>query len=77
MMISAETIEMTMLDHQARVDHLRAVIAELEASQARWVKCSERMPISSKDVPVLVDAGCGYTMEVGYAVCGAWQEIYC
>ena len=46
MMIPAETLAMTEGDHLARADHLRDVISKLEATQTRWVKCSERTPLT-------------------------------
>lgn len=48
-----------------------------EQKQTRWVKCSERLPTSCKDVPVLVEADGRPTLEVGYVVYGRWKEIHC
>ena len=44
--------------------------------ETRWIKCSERMPASANDVPVMVEDGGQYSMEVGYAVYGEWKEVY-
>jgi hypothetical protein len=34
------------------------------------------MPASANDVPVMVEDGGQYSMEVGYAVYGEWKEVY-